>query len=149
MKFIEVKNYKNIIQECFKTDQELLDKWHIESGKGLEKCVERTYKDLMSLEENLKFFSIIYENELIGFFGSEKFYDTKALTSFFIIPKARNKYILNQFWNNINNHFDNDRFLCGIYSKNTRALNFLFKNQGKILIECPDSFILEFNGKEI
>ena len=135
-------NYKLIIEDCFKTDQELLNKWHIESGNGLENCVIRTYNDLINA--NVKVYSLKENNNLIGFFGIE---ESTYLSGFFIKPEYRKKEYITQFWNIVNKEFNNKKFYSGIYKKNNKAYNFLLKNNGKIAFELPDAVFFVFNGE--
>ena len=119
------QEWKKILIACFKTDKELITKHHIESGKGLYRCVNKTFEDLSNCE-NLLFYSIKYEGKLCGYFGIENYEDTFFLTGFFIMPKYRNKDFVNIFWEEINKKTDGE-FITGIYKKNDKAKMFLEK----------------------
>ena len=82
MEPILTKHYKPILEECFKADQELLDKWHIESPNTLKKCVNRTYRDLRNCPD-FCFMKIVEDGKLIGYFGMEERDDMEFLTGFF------------------------------------------------------------------
>lgn len=123
-------DYKSIIKECFESDEDLLSKWHICSGEGLDICVDRTYGDIAV--SGTDFYSITKDGELVGFFGHEKVQNLNALTGFFIKPEYRNKEDVSQFWDIILKEL-NGPFICGIYEKNDRAKKFLEKNNGKLV----------------
>jgi hypothetical protein len=124
-----VENYKQIIHECFLQDQALLDKWHIEAGNGLEKCVERTFKDMS--DAKVEFYAVTDRNfDLVGYFGKELTHGTEFLTGFFVCPKYRNQKDLSQFWSLVKSNFKKP-FYCGLYDKNKPAINFITKNNGK------------------
>jgi hypothetical protein len=132
----ELDNYKHIIYDCFSTDKDLIEKWHIESGSTLENCTNRTYNDMKDLD--LKFNTIYKEDKLLGYFGKEKFNNMNFLTGFFIKPEYRNKDNIKEFWNIVNNTFENKLFYAGLYNKNVPAINFLTRNGGKELNKVGD-----------
>lgn len=128
MYYIEANNYKDYLTECFATDKDLIQKWHIESGTDLETCVNRTFNDLQ--ENNVKFFVLLENNHLIGYFGKELNNNSLYLTGFFIKPEFRTKENIRKFWDCINTEFMGGTFFCGVYKKNIPALNFLRRNEG-------------------
>ncbi len=144
MYYLEATNYKEFLFECFGTDPELIEKWHIESGTNLETCVERTFKDLQN--NKVKFYILIDNNNLIGYFGKEENNNSLYLTGFFIKPEFRTKEIVKKFWNCVNTEFMGDTFYCGIYKKNEPAYNFLLKNEGIKVWEQDNSVFIMFKG---
>lgn len=136
-----IDDYKNLLSEFFESDNELIEKWHIESGNGLKACINRTHQDLRVAD--VDFYVLIENNKNIGYFGIEK---NTFLTGFFIKPEYRKKECIQMFWNIVNNHFENKPFYCGLYTKNERALNFLFKAGAKVLFRNDNtSLLLELN----
>lgn len=141
----EVDNYLPVIQDCFKTDQELIDKWHVEAPATLDKCVRRTFADLHNCE-SLKMFELRSTSddtdELAGFFGTEYVYDKKIeehlsfLTSFFVKPKYRTRDFMDFFWTCVELE-TKENFFTAIYSGNIRAQKFLEK-KGMKLIETKE-----------
>lgn len=117
----EVIDYKTIILDCFNSDPELIQKWHIESNSSLENCVNRTYTDLKKYKVN--FYKLSIENTLVGYFAIE---NNKFLTGFFLKPEFRTKDYIIDFWNIVDNKFDNS-YMIGIFKKNEKARNFLLK----------------------
>ena len=125
---LKVLEYTDIIMECFSTDQPLLEIWHINAPDSLENCVSRTVKDLQSLEVTV--YKLIHNNELVGYFGQEEVNNSLYLTGFFLKPAYRNKEMIALFWEIITKEFNNETFYAAVYKKNTRAINFLLKNNG-------------------
>lgn len=140
------KEYKAILNECFSEDEELLNKYHIEAPASLSTCVEKTHLDLQNAQ--VQFYTLLNNDKLIGYFGMET---GTFLTGFFIKPEYRNKEIIKEFWNIVNNKFNNKEFYCGIYKKNERAMKFLEKNNGRLWMEIPESnaVFFVFNEKNV
>lgn len=109
---------KQQLTELFSTDEELLSMYHILAPNTAEICAERTLKDL----KGSYVYSFEQDNEIIGYYGI----DGKSLTGFFIKPENRNKETITKFWNEIESNFTND-YYCGLYTKNTRAIEFIRK----------------------
>jgi N-acetylglutamate synthase-like GNAT family acetyltransferase len=124
-----------IIEDCFATDPELIEKWHLVAGDGLEACSKKTYEDMF--ECNVDFYCIEDNKNLVGYYGVENYDGMKFLTGFFIKPSYRNKEYIKEFWNMIDNKM-NDTYMIGIYNKNERAKNFLLKKT-PIFFEVPES----------
>jgi N-acetylglutamate synthase-like GNAT family acetyltransferase len=128
--YSETIEYLSVIQECFATDKELIEKWHVLAPCDLESCVRKTYFDLRE-SPSLKLFTLHKRtddtDEVIGFFGREEIQDIKFLTSFFIKPKFRNKEVLSFFWDVVGKEIGTDLF-SALYSNNSRAQKFLERN---------------------
>lgn len=128
--FEETAEYLPVIKECFATDSELLDKWHIEAPASLDRCVRRTFNDLKNAP-TIKMFVIKCAtedvSEVVGFFGHEKAMGANWMTSFFIKPKYRDKETFSFFWNCVYDITGNE-FFTAIYETNKRAKKFLEKN---------------------
>lgn len=142
MKVSLAKDISTLILECFATDTELLEKWHIEAPASLEICAAKTTKDLLDLKVSV--YCIEKHNKVIGYFGKEIVDDNQFLTGFFIKPEYRTKNNIKEFWNKVNTIMGGTSFFCGIYKKNKRAYNFLMKNNG-IPFENENSIFFMFN----
>jgi GNAT superfamily N-acetyltransferase len=133
----EEKEYIVVLNECFSTDQELLDKYHICAPADLNTCVRRTYYDLKN-EKALRFFTLycLTEDiaELIGFFGVSNLDGYEMLMSFFVKPRYRSKDVMEFFWKSVEEETRMD-FYTGVYIHNTRAQKFLEKNNFKLINE--------------
>lgn len=133
MYLIESSLSKDVLHECFLSDKDLLEKYHVASGSGLEGCVDKTFDDLTGSHSSFKFYHIKNDNELVGFFGNETVDNVEFLTSIFVKPSFRNKESMSKAWSLITDHFDNKPFISGIYAKNTRAAKFFERNGGKVV----------------
>lgn len=126
LKVTIVDDYKNILKECFESDNDFVSKWHNEAGNGLESCINKTYSDLKCL--NLKFYSLYNSNDLVGYFGKELVGSVLFLTGFFIKPEYRNNKYIKIFWDTVHKEFEGKTFFVGIYDKNIPAKKFLIRN---------------------
>lgn len=122
---------EKVLRFCFEKDKELIDKWHIESGRGINACVERTAQDLKGVE-----FYVIRDkdNEIAGWFGVEENELGKNLTGFFLCPEHRNERTKKWFVRNVENII-NENFVCILYKKNERAGKFLLKYGFEIMCD--------------
>ncbi len=142
---VEVKNYKEIITECWKKDPKI---------QQYSRNYQCNLQDRVTLEvealntnDSLIFYCIYdKKNNFIGYFGIEnKPFD--CLTTMFILPEYRkNKDLI---WDYIISHLPK-HFYAGLFKINTRAINF-YKNKGakevmNLTIENKDSILLEFRG---
>lgn len=134
MEYILEDNIYDSVKQCYEEDLELASKYHILSGNNIEECVLDTVSVLN--EPGHKFYRVYDNNEFIGYFGSNKKV-IPYLTTFFIRLKHRNKDTLVNFWNMIENYFNNDIFATGIFDKNTRAKRYLERNGGIIIRVIP------------
>lgn len=125
------RDIKEVLQECFSTDKDLISTYHIESGSNLDICVDRTAQDLSLADESFKLFLIYQDNELAGFFGKEH---DNYLTTIFVKPSYRSRSAMEKIWEIISSHFISD-YYTAIYSKNTRAASFYSRNG-----VCIDTF---------
>ncbi len=98
----KVDDLKSTLEDCFATDLDLLNRWHIESPAPLVKCVERTYCDLMACED-IVFYKLFDLSNLIGYFCKETDkYGNKYLTGFFLKPEYRTEESKKEFWEKVN-----------------------------------------------
>ena len=128
MNLSQETDYRNIISQCFAEDQNLLERWHLESGKGLENCVETTHKDMH--DAKIEFFSVHDDQTLVGYFGKEHVQGEDFLTGFFIRPSFRNSTKVKEYWSLLKSEFQKP-FYCGLFLKNLPAISFITKNHGE------------------
>jgi hypothetical protein len=128
---LEVSNDLQIVRTMFSLDQDLIEKYHIYAGKGLEACCDKTIEDLKKADESFKLFSIKDEDEIIGFFGKER---TNYLNTIFIHPEYRTKEKMGEIWELIKSEFPKV-FYTALYKVNERAINFYLRNKGKVIKE--------------
>jgi ribosomal protein S18 acetylase RimI-like enzyme len=146
MQVNKITEYKDIIKECFSSDENLLNKWHIESGNGLDACVSNTYAVMK--DSNVEFFTVTEESKIIGYFGREcAIGNVVYLTGFFVKPEYRNKECLKEYWNLLLSKMG-QKFYCGVYQKNKPAIDFLLKNNAKRVYELYYNKSLIFKIEE-
>lgn len=133
-----------ILYECFKSDYELVQKWHIIAPDSIKNCAQRTFDDLMRCE-NLKFYSVYYGQVLIGYFGIEVYGGSSFLTGFMVQKEQRTKDNLVAFWDIIITAFKGGMFFSGVWSKNERAKQYLLNRGGQVVESNEDITLLKFN----
>jgi hypothetical protein len=143
MKLVQVQHWediKSIVEECFSGDEDLLNKYHIKAGRGLDECVADTYNVLkMYTAFDFEFYKID-DDGLVGFIGVEP--SIRHLTTFCLKKQCRTKENKWKLWEMINSFFEKG-FMCGIYKRNSRAIKFLTDNGCVIFKET------EINGHPI
>lgn len=140
MLIIESDLSLEVIENNFKLDKKLIDKYHIESGKTYKECSLRTYEDLINnTHESFRFFKVFKGDVLVGFFGTE--YENYVNT-IFIVPEFRNKENNKLFFDKIKS-IVGDTFYTALYDKNTRAINYYLKNNGNIIDKLDNVVIIK------
>lgn len=135
MKRLNVKRSKNIeeiIDLCYRTDKEVLDKYHVLAPTTFEEAKKHTIWTL-NMGSNMVINELSIDNELVGYFGEEHV-DTGLtyLTGFFILPKFRTKEVIKKFWKIVQSKFGKTIFTY-LYEKNSRAIKFV-ERRGFILV---------------
>lgn len=135
---------KNVIYECFSTDQELIDEYHVEAGTDLDTCVDRTFKDLLTIKD-LKFNTIIEDGKICGFFGVHDLGNITSMAGYFLKNEYRNKESVLHFWRLVEKTINKKEFLVGVYKKNTRAVRFL-KKKSSNFVEYNEGLIFKIES---
>lgn len=132
----EIKLSYSLIEDNFKLDKELIEKYHIEEGNDYKKCSLRTYNDLIETTDknSFKLYGVYQDDQLIGFFGTEF---NNYINTIFVKPEYRNKECMKLFTNYIIDVVGKE-FYTALYKKNTRAINFYIKLGGKIMKELKE-----------
>lgn len=137
IKHEEVSDIKQLLEECFATDIDLMNRYHIEAPAPLFACVERTYKDLLSCPDII-FYKIYELSKIIGYFCKEKDrYGNMYLTGFFIKPEYRKADYIKSFWDIVDKEIGEDYFI-GLYKKNKRAVDFVVRGGAEFFFEGID-----------
>jgi hypothetical protein len=134
-----MKLTKELLRDMFSKDEDLVNKYHIEAGCGLDACVERTFNDLE--QYNVETFLIKRDNRVVGYFGRENLGHLQCLTGFFIDPEYRTKEKMGSIWKEICSRFL-VQFYVGLYDKNTRAIDFIKNNNGKEVLRHENKVLL-------
>jgi hypothetical protein len=128
MRAEQTNNIRPVLLECFGSDRELLNRWHIVAGSGAEACADKTLSDLR--ESSVLFFRLTQESNLAGYFGKEVHHEKEYLTGFFLMPIYRTDEGRKDFWKVIEMNFKSP-FYCGLYEKNIPANKFIQRHGGK------------------
>lgn len=118
--------YARVLRGLFYEDDDLLSKYHIDSGSGIKKCVDRTVSDMAGFK-NYKFYVIKDGEEIVSFFGKEEIDQAVFMTGFYVKIKYRNKEFISYFWEQVQKTMGSNNIFSTIYKKNTRAADFLSK----------------------
>lgn len=128
---IELSNRQSVpgaVRECFATDPELLEKWHIAAPGTLDQCVEKTAKDAEGFDLSFRFYLAFVGEELVGYWGTE--WD-RYLNLIFVKPNYRKPNFMKDFWKYIKRSM-NGRFATAVYARNLPAIGFYSKHGKKI-----------------
>lgn len=112
----------DLIVNCYQSDLELVQNYHVLAGRGLSACIDRTASDFIT-SNTIKIFKLTKGDKFLGYFGDE---NGEFLTGFFIMPEFRDTKSKQSFWNTVVNHFKGS-FNVGIFDNNIRAAKFLDK----------------------
>lgn len=128
MKLIVNENHllslvKEAVTECFTSDPDLLEKWHIAAPGTLDECVSKTMKDVEKLDDSFKFYTVIVDGSLVGYWGTQF---GKYINLIFIKPLFRCKSFVTKFLKEICDRMP-DEFLTAVYEKNEPAVRFYAK----------------------
>ena len=129
------RDIKQMVATAFHEDKDLIDKYHIYSGEGVEKCVDEEMD--VFLKRTTKFFKlyeITYAGTFFGFIGTDKTPDGKDFLVTFHLRKCyREKSMVKEFWRMIRDTFNNNSFFTALHDKNSKAVNFIMKNGGEVV----------------
>lgn len=131
------------IMSAFSEDADLVDKYHCVEGT-FEMCVTDTYlkiKQASSLYP-MEWYNIHEGNEVIGYVVACKTYS--FLYSFGINIGYRTHENMEKYFDKMSSLFDGG-FTCGLWAKNSRAIEYLMKNGMKINNQEQDIVQLIYN----
>ncbi len=136
--------YKGIAVS-FLHDEELISKYHIIEESDYQTCVNDTFEKIIETtrELPLEWFLVRNDNrEIIGYCVLSKAYN--YLYSFGINKNYRKGNVLSAWFIGISEILQN-HFICGLWAKNKRAVDFLVKNGMKIFEEDNNIVKLKYN----
>ncbi len=122
----------NNIYEYFKDDKELLKYFDpLSTADSNEQAALEIYHKLIeySKDYNCKFIRL--EHGYIFYVKPKWFFQKNMLVSFCLKPEYRDWVHVSKFWDEIKYYVGN-HFVCYLFNKNTRAINFLLKGGMKI-----------------
>lgn len=139
--------WNKVISDCYKTDQSLLDNYHILAPTTLNEAISHTCKTFLDISNRALFemFECTLDDKFIGYFGVEHISlsggKIQMLNGFFLLPEYRTKEVKEAFLKCISKKItDGKGFITGIYSKNERAIRF-FESMGAEIISKEKVFI--------
>lgn len=135
-------DFESVIRECYNSDSELIEKYHIMAPTTLDKAVDKTVEDFKGAA-TFSMYRIDKNGKLLAYFGREK---TKlvTLTGFFIMPEFRTKEFVTDFWRIVRSKMPST-FYCAVFTKNERAIKFLKKKNFKQFVSLPSVNLYKFN----
>lgn len=129
MKTTRSHNIKYYVTKAYQSDYPLISKWHIESGSGLTRCVDRTIADFEEMP-SLEFYVVKDDGYFVGYFATE--FEGTYMPTVFIHPAYRSEK--SKFWSEIEKKTE-FTWKAGIYAKNVPCMKFYAK-MGKLAFEA-------------
>ena len=132
---------RNLVEIAYKGDSELLDKYW-GTDFNLEDAVNETMSLIRELENEVPMthYAVIEDEEEIGYISCFE----HNLYSFGININYRTKRLLIEFWEEIEDVMGKS-FICMLYVKNTRAINWLKTCGMKIVPGFKQEFVTLLN----
>lgn len=120
---IDLKPVRAAVVECFATDPTLIARYHVDSGQGLEACIERTMDDVAGFDPSFRFFTVREGGRLVAYWGTEW---GRYINLIFVKPSHRNRNFMRSFWKHVQDSVETV-FYAGVYEKNQPAIQFYQK----------------------
>jgi hypothetical protein len=140
----EEKLYKGI-GIAFHQDYDLINQYHVVEKGTYEQCVDDTFNKIIEATEELplEWYLLRSDNrEIIGYCVVSKAYN--FLYSFGINKNHRTSYNLTTWFFGITELLQNN-FVCGLWAKNKRAIDFLCRNGMEIFKKEENIIHLKYN----
>jgi len=140
MQVKEIELSLDIIESHFKMDEDLLNIYHIEAGNGYKQCALRTFEDLKNTTfPTFKFYGVYEDEKMVGFFGTEEYIYVNTI---FVNPSYRKSEYMKAFYKCLTS-IVGDNYITALYKKNTRAIQFYIKNNGKVITDLEDYVVIQ------
>lgn len=122
----------NNIYEYFKDDAELLKYYDpLSTAVNNEQAALEIYHKLVEYSNDYRCRFIRLEHGYIFYARPKWFFQKRILVSFCLKPEFRTWPCVSAFWKEIQNTLGG-HFVCYLYNRNTRAINFLLKGGMKV-----------------
>lgn len=129
--------WRDVVEKCYATDNDLLHKFHILAPTTLGDAVDHTVNTFIKCAETSKFdmYEIMDDDVFVGYVGIEIFTQPPvgkimAMTGFFIMPEYRG--VKAEVFELIRTLFPNKKILTSLFSKNSRGIKALTNQGGSI-----------------
>lgn len=119
---------RQAVAECFASDRELIERWHIAAGQGLQACIDRTMNDVKAFHPSFRFHRLEREGKLLAYWGTE--FD-HYINLIFVKPECRNASFMKAFWEHVTSGLPKT-FYSAVYSKNRPAVGFYLRRGGEL-----------------
>ena len=129
----------------FMHDAELISKYHVLENSSFDDCVNDTFYKIIETSKELPLDWFLVRNddrEIIGYCVLSRAYN--YLYSFGVNIKYRKGDVLSAWFLGISEILQN-HFVCGLWAKNKRAVEFLVRNGMKIFEEDNNIIKLKYN----
>ena len=139
---ISKEELRPMVLKSYENDEELFNKYHV--GKfSLQQCVEKTVEMIeeAELETPLNYYKVICNDDDIGYIVTFN----SILYSFAIAMEYRKRDILIEWWKLVNDILG-EEFYAILYKNNTRAIEFLKRQDMKIISENVGENYLVFSN---
>lgn len=122
----------NNIYEYFRDDIDLLKYYDpLSLASNNEQAAMEIYHKLIEYTNDYKCKFIRLDHGYIFYAKPNGWLQRRMLVSFCLKPEYRNKKSIESFWSEIKKHLGR-RFVCYLFNRNTRAINFLLRGGMKI-----------------
>jgi len=133
--FLPTTDYTKTIECCYRSDKDLIDKYHVIAPSTLKECVEHTVSVFIR-SQNFTMYELSFWGRFAGYIGVEKS-DITTIKGFFLMPEFRVADHYLRFFNTIKEIAGGVAHIP-VYDKNKRANSFLLKNNCIFVIGLHD-----------
>jgi len=124
-KLVSEKMYNTIIETCYTSDTELLEKYHALAPAMLFDCVQHTV-DVFNKAMGFEMYELNDGDNFVGYYGIENYMGEKYLCGFFLMPDYRNDKWKHKLIDEVVKTAGKP-VNCLLYKKNKRGIKFLEK----------------------
>lgn len=129
-KLVPSQDIPQTIRDFYIHDSEFLSKYHSESSKGLDACIQSCvdgFKDYSIKDAEM--FMVLSDDKQVGFFTllNDKFLNSKNLYQFFILPEYRTKEIKSEMINLVMKTTGEFKVIAAVYNQNLPVMRFYSK----------------------
>jgi len=138
LKKISLNELPPLVQYSYLGDEDLFNKYFTGADNYMG-CVNAQLMMIYEMGESAKmnYYKVVYQKKAIGYVVSFE----NCLYSFCINVKYRKKDVLLSWWDKLCKLM-NKNFVCALYKKNERAINFLERNGMKVIEEDAENEIV-------
>lgn len=138
IKKISINQLPELVKMSYEGDIPFFENFYVGASNYMN-CVNKELFQIYEMAEEYKmnYYKIIYQKKPIGYFVTFE----NCLYSFAINMKFRKKDILINWWSRVKKEMQ-DNFVCYLYKKNERAIQFLEKNRMRVIDENQETSLV-------